>query len=202
MRDKIINSVRQAIQATEKLLEQRSLEFIEEAAHLIANTYLRGGKLLAAGNGGSLCDAMHFCEELTGYFRQKRKALPAIALADPGHMSCVANDTSFADVFSRGVEALGAPGDVLILLSTSGNSDNIVNAAIAAKALHIKTIAFLGKGGGRLQGQCDLEWIVSDFHYTDRIQEAHMVAIHILIEMIEDRLFSPSTLENLVNSQA
>lgn len=194
MREKIKHSAIQAVAAAKQLLLPHSLQFMEEAADLIAAAYQSGAKLLIAGNGGSLCDAMHFCEELTGYFRQRRRALPAIALSDPGHMTCVANDTSFDEIFARGVEALGDEDDVLVVLSTSGNSENIVRAVQQAEKKKMKTIAFLGKDGGRLKGICDLEWIVSDFSYSDRIQEAHMAAVHIIIEMIENHLFYSSAM--------
>lgn len=189
MRQDIENAVNDAIRAAEFLKKPFSLKFIEMASHLISESFQAGGKILIAGNGGSLCDAMHFAEELTGQFRSKRRALPAIALSDPGHLTCVANDMGFENVFSRGVEAFGQPEDILILMTTSGNSQNLLNAALCAKEKNLKTIAFLGKTGGKLTGLCDLEWIVSGFEYSDRIQEAHMAAIHIIIEIIEKVLF-------------
>jgi len=185
----ILNSVEEGLRAIEFLRQPHSLEFIEKAAHIAARSIRAGGKLMIAGNGGSLCDAMHFAEELTGQFRGKRKALPAIALSDPGHMSCTANDMGYADIFSRAIEALGKPGDVFIALTTSGNSPNILQAVDAAKAIGMKTISFLGKGGGMLKGKSDLEWLVDGFRYSDRIQEAHMTAIHIIVELIEKELF-------------
>lgn len=184
-------SLDDAVRAAEFLRRPESVLFIERAAERIAACYRSKKKILIAGNGGSLCDAMHFAEELTGQFRAKRPALAAIALSDPSHMSCVANDMGFDEVFSRGVEALGAEGDVFIGLTTSGNSANIVRAIRAAKELRLGTIAFLGKTGGALKGQADLEWIVSGFSYSDRVQEAHMAAIHIVIELVEQHLFSP-----------
>ncbi len=190
MRHSIEMAVEDAIRAAKQLSLPSSLEFIEKASLWISECFKQEGKLLIAGNGGSLCDAMHFAEEFTGYFRDKRKALPAITLSDPGHLTCVANDKGFEDVFSRGVEALGRPEDLLILLTTSGNSQNLINAAFAAKEKKMRTIAFLGKTGGRLREMCDLEWVVSGFNYSDRIQEAHMAAIHIIIEMVEKQLFS------------
>jgi D-sedoheptulose 7-phosphate isomerase len=145
--------------------------------------------LLIAGNGVSLCDAMNFAEELTGQFRKKRPALPAIALADPSHMSCVGNDFGFDAIFSRGVEAFGKKEDIFIGLSTSGNSSNIIQAFAEAKKIGMETIAFLGKEGGRLKGVADLELIITGFAHSDRIQEAHMTAIHIIIEQVESKLF-------------
>ena len=143
---------------------------------------------MVAGNGGSLCDAMHFAEELTGFFRKKRQPFAALALADIGHMSCVANDAGFEHVFARSVAALGKKEDLLVLLTTSGNSTNLIWAAEVAKELGIKTVGFLGKTGGALKGVCDLEWVVEGFPYSDRIQEAHMCAIHIAIEMMEKEM--------------
>ena len=175
----------------ESLRSPEGLKFIESAALAIVDCFRNGGKLLIAGNGGSLCDAMHFAEELTGYFRKERPALPAIALADPGHLTCVGNDTSFNEIFARGIEAHGNHGDLFILLTTSGNSANLIRAAQIAKEKNLQVISFLGKTGGALKGMGDLEWIVSGFEYSDRIQEAHMAAIHIIIEMVEQELFFP-----------
>lgn len=188
----ILHSVDEAVRAALFLKEKESLVFLKTVAERIAVCYQKGGKLLIAGNGGSLCDAMHFAEELTGQFRSKRAALAAIALADPGHLTCVSNDMGFDSVFSRGIEALGKPEDLFIALSTSGNSINLVRALEQAQAKGLGTIAFLGKSGGKMKGIADLEWIVSGFPYSDRIQEAHMAAIHIIIEAVEALLFSPS----------
>jgi D-sedoheptulose 7-phosphate isomerase len=179
-----------AVLAAQSLLAAEAQVFIAKGADLIANAFESGRKILIAGNGGSLCDAMHFAEELTGQFRQKRKALAAIAIADPSHMSCTANDMGYDEVFSRYVEALGQMGDLLVVLTTSGNSKNLIRAVEVAKERGLMTIAFLGKGGGQLKGQCDLEWVVNGFKTSDRIQEAHMAAIHIMIEAVEAALFS------------
>lgn len=189
MKAVITKSVEDAIRAAQYLKLPYSISFMQKAATLIAEAFTHNQKLLIAGNGGSLCDAMHFAEEFTGQFRKKRKALPAIALSDPGHMSCTANDMGFSEVFSRGVEALGKKGDILILLTTSGNSENLYRAAIAAKEKEITLISFLGKKGGKLKGLSNLEWIVEGFSTSDRIQEAHMAAIHIIIEAVEEKLF-------------
>ena len=183
--------MKKGIEAMESLRSPEGLKFIESTAWAIIDCFKNGGKLLIAGNGGSLCDAMHFAEELTGYFRKKRPALPAIALADPGHLTCVGNDTSFNEIFSRGIEAHGNHGDLFIALSTSGNSENLIRATTVAKEKNLQVITFLGKTGGALKGMGDFEWIVSGFEYSDRIQEAHMAAIHIIIEMVEQELFFP-----------
>ncbi len=192
MKDLIKNSVLQSIDAITFLNQESSIDFIEQAAEMIANSFRNNGKLLIAGNGGSLCDAMHFAEELTGFYREKRRPLPAIALADPGHMSCVSNDVGFDEVFSRTLLALGRPEDIFIFLTTSGNSSNIIKAFSVAEKLGIKTIGFLGKEGGKLKGKATLELLVSGFKFSDRIQEAHMAAIHIIIEMVEKKLFDSS----------
>ncbi len=125
----------------------QGISFIKSAAELIVDCFEKNGKLLIAGNGGSLCDAMHFAEELTGVFRETRKALPAIALSCPGHLTCTANDLGFEDVFARGVEAYGHPGDIFIALTTSGNSRNLIKAVKKAQERKLKVISFLGKTG-------------------------------------------------------
>ena len=189
MRDIIKSAVADSVAAVSKMAEEEGLNFITSAAEQLAACFGEGNKIIIAGNGGSLCDAMHFAEELTGQFRSKRRALPAIALCEPGHLTCVSNDMGFKEVFARGVEAYGKPGDIFVGLTTSGNSPNIVRAVEQAKVLGMKTIIFSGKSGGALKGLSDLEWIVEGFKTSDRIQEAHMAAIHIIIEMIEYKLF-------------
>jgi len=190
MQQIILAALDDAVRALDFVKKPESVNFIQETAKIIADSFRNGGKLLVAGNGGSLCDAMHFAEELTGIFRKVRPALPAIALSDPGHLSCMANDVGYEDVFARGVEALGKKGDVFVALTTSGNSKNLLRAVPKAKELGLTTVSFLGKTGGKLKGQSDLEWIVDGFVYSDRIQEAHMMAIHIIIELIEKELFN------------
>ena len=185
----ILISAEESAKAVKKVASKKAVTFIEATSKLIASCYTAGGKLLIAGNGGSLCDAMHFAEELTGYYRKKRPALAAIPLACPGHLTCVANDVGFDDVFSRAVEALGKKEDIFIGLTTSGNSKNLLKAFEKAKSMGLATVSFLGKTGGLIQGKCDLEWLVDGFLFSDRIQEAHMAAIHIIIEMVETQLF-------------
>ncbi|MGB7978600.1 MAG: SIS domain-containing protein [Chlamydiales bacterium] len=190
MEEPILQAVEGAVRAAAFLKREESLLFIAQCAERIAACFKGGRKILIAGNGGSLCDAMHFAEELTGQFRERRPALPAIALADPAHMSCVANDMGYESVFARGVEAFGQPGDLFIALTTSGNSPNLLAALRQAKQKGLGTISFLGKTGGQMKGLSDLEWIVSGFPFSDRIQEAHMAAIHIVIERVEQHLFA------------
>lgn len=158
---------------------------IEQAARLMANSLQQKGKLLSCGNGGSLCDAQHFAEELSGRYRHDRPALGAIALTEASHMSCVANDYGYDYIFSRYVEALGRPGDVLLAISTSGNSPNILRAAEAAKATGMQVVGLTGKDGGKLAALCDIEIRAPHTGYADRIQEIHIKAIHILIMLIE-----------------
>ncbi|MBY0112303.1 MAG: SIS domain-containing protein [Phycisphaerales bacterium] len=166
---------------------------IAEASAMIYEAIRSGNKILAIGNGGSCADAAHFCEELSGRFRDERPALPAIACNDAGHITCTANDYGYDAVFSRWVEALGHSGDVLIALSTSGNSPNVIRAMDAASERGLKTICLLGKGGGKLAGRADLEWIVApavgDVLHADRIQEIHMLILHNLVRAIELRMF-------------
>jgi D-sedoheptulose 7-phosphate isomerase len=158
---------------------------ISKGAQLIAHSIKNSGKVLSCGNGGSLCDAMHFAEELTGRFRENRRPLPAFSISDPAHMSCVANDFHFNDVFARVVESLGNKGDILLAISTSGNSENVCQAAIKAKDNGMKVIGFTGKNGGKLGDLSDVEIRVPHFGYSDRIQEIHIKAIHIMISIVE-----------------
>lgn len=160
-------------------------EAIERAATLMAEAINANHKIISCGNGGSHCDAMHFAEELTGRYRDNRRALPAIAISDPSHLSCVSNDFGFEYVFSRFVEGLGQPGDVLLGLSTSGNSANIIRAVEAARAKGMKVVILSGKDGGELAGRADVEIRVPHFGYADRIQEIHIKVIHIFILLIE-----------------
>lgn len=191
MQKEIEIAVNDCLRAAGQLKLPQSLAFIESVSQAISHCFQQGNKILIAGNGGSLCDASHFAEELTGFFRKPRQALPAIAFSDPGHITCVSNDLGFEMVFARWIEALGKPGDIFIGLTTSGKSPNIVKAFEEAKKRDLKTIAFLGKGGGKLKGVADYELIIEGFSTSDRIQEAHMAAIHIIIELVESLLFSP-----------
>ncbi len=189
MSGKLLSAIDDCIRAVEQLKRPTSVKFIQEVSGLIADCFKNGGKVILAGNGGSLCDAAHFAEELTGFFRHKRRALPAIALTDPGYLTCVANDQGYDWVFSRGIEAYGVPGDIFIGLTTSGNSPSIVQAFAQAKKQELKTVAFLGKGGGKLKGEANYELLIDGFQFSDRIQEAHMAAIHLIIEQVESILF-------------
>ncbi|RZK21694.1 MAG: D-sedoheptulose 7-phosphate isomerase [Hymenobacter sp.] len=167
------------------LADSRNLARIAGAAELLAASLKNGGKILTCGNGGSLCDAQHFAEELSGRYRQDRPALAAIALTEASHMTCVANDYGFEFVFSRFVQALGRRGDVLLAISTSGNSPNVLNAAEAARAAGMQVVSLTGKNGGKLADLSDVEIRVPHFGFADRIQEVHIKVIHIMILLIE-----------------
>ena len=144
---------------------------------------------MACGNGGSMCDAMHFAEEWTGRFRQDRNALPAVAFSDPSQLTCIANDFGYDEVFARQVQALGKRGDLLVAISTSGNSPNILRAVEEAKSREIHTVGLLGKGGGKLARQVEIPIIVPRAETSDRIQEVHIKVLHIVIEAVERALF-------------
>lgn len=161
---------------------------IRRMAEAIAACFQAGNKVLSCGNGGSACDALHFAEEFTGRFKGDRKALPVIPLLDGANLTCIANDYGFEHIFSRGVEAYGKPGDMLLAISTSGNSANVIKAIEAARAGGLTVLLFTGKDGGKLHGTCDEEILVKS-NDTERIQEVHMVALHILIESVERILF-------------
>jgi D-sedoheptulose 7-phosphate isomerase len=180
-------SLAEARRVLAELATAANSDTIERWAELLHGVIEAGGKIMICGNGGSSCDAAHFAEELTGRFRADRRPLPAIACTDVGHITCTANDYGFDHVFSRWVAALGRPGDALILLSTSGNSNNIAEAARAGREQRMTTLALLGKNGGALRGRCEYELIVPGAT-SDRIQELHMLVLHILVEGIEARL--------------
>lgn len=161
---------------------------INQAANLMADSINNNGKIISCGNGGSHCDAMHFAEELTGRFREDRKPIPAIAISDPSHISCVSNDYGFDEIFSRFIDALGQQGDVLLGITTSGNSQNIINAVQSAKSRGMTSIILTGNDGGRIVELADLSLIVPHNGYSDRIQEIHIKIIHIFILLIEKQI--------------
>lgn len=165
--------------------DSRNLTAIQQAGDLMLGALQNGGKLISCGNGGSMCDAMHFAEELTGKFRNDRPPIAAISISDPSHLTCVGNDHGFEQVFSRFVQAHGRKGDVLLAISTSGNSPNVVRAAEVAKAQGVKVVGLTGKDGGKLAMLCDVEIRVEHQGYADRVQEVHIKVIHALIDHIE-----------------
>ncbi|MCW3105277.1 MAG: phosphoheptose isomerase [Bacteroidetes bacterium] len=162
---------------------------IEKAGNIMTAAIKNGGKIISCGNGGSMCDAMHFAEELSGRFRDDRKALPAVSISDPSHISCVGNDYGFDKIFSRYIEALGNKGDVLLAISTSGNSANVINAVNAAKEKGMMVVALSGKDGGKIASLCDVEIRAPHSQYADRVQEIHIKVIHSLIAVIEKAVF-------------
>ncbi|MCJ7813269.1 SIS domain-containing protein [bacterium] len=176
------------------LVDDITLSKIESAAKILIETFQNKGRLFSCGNGGSMCDAMHFAEELTGRYRKNRKGFPAISISDPGHISCVANDFGYGHVFSRYIESHGRQDDTLIAISTSGNSPNVLNAARTAKTVGMKVIALTGKANSSLELASDLCICTPAGSFCDRIQELHIKILHIFIELVE-RHFYPDNYE-------
>ena len=162
---------------------------VQRFADVAETTFRKGGTIYSCGNGGSMCDAMHFAEEWTGRFRGNRTALPAMAFSDAAHMTCIANDFGFEQVFARMVDAYAKPGDTLLAISTSGNSPNVLAACRAARARKASVVGLLGKGGGPMKELCDVAIVVPLATTSDRIQEIHIKVIHAVIEAVERRLF-------------
>ncbi|MEX2244055.1 MAG: D-sedoheptulose 7-phosphate isomerase [Fimbriimonadaceae bacterium] len=186
---KISSALEQAASALAALRANAgALSAIESAADVLANALRSGNKAVSCGNGGSMCDAMHFAEELTGRYRDDRPAYAAVAISDPSHLSCVANDYGFEFVFSRFVEAHGRAGDVLLAISTSGTSENVLNAARAAREMQMTVVALTGKDNCALGTLADVHIATPGGGYSDRVQELHIKVIHILIELVEARL--------------
>lgn len=158
---------------------------IAQTAQIMANAINAGNKIISCGNGGSMADAMHFAEELTGRYRNNRQSIAAISISDPTHLSCTANDYGYDFVFSRYIQGVGNKGDVLLAISTSGNSVNIIKAVEAAREKNMKVITLTGKDGGKLANLSDIEIRVEHFGFADRIQEIHIKIIHTLIYCIE-----------------
>ena len=167
------------------LNNEASMSSIADAAMLMKKSLADGNKIISCGNGGSMCDAMHFAEELSGRFRNDRKAIAAVSISDPSHITCVANDYGFDFIFSRYVEAVGKEGDVLLAISTSGNSPNVINAIHAAKSKGMKVVGLTGKSGGEMANLCDVEIRAPKSEFADRAQEIHIKIIHSLIQLIE-----------------
>ncbi|CUX96370.1 D-sedoheptulose 7-phosphate isomerase [Candidatus Hoaglandella endobia] len=183
---KELNQAQQALQNF--IRDPCNINSIDKAAKIIANTFKTGGKVISCGNGGSHCDAMHFAEELTARYRENRPGYPAIAISDPSYFSCVSNDFGYDQVFSRYVETVGKKGDILLGITTSGNSVNIIRAIETARTKNMLVIVFTGKDGGKMAGSADIEICVHHFGYADRIQEIHIKIIHILILLIEKEM--------------
>ena len=173
---------------TQFIQNSQTVETMVEVAQRIQSLFEKRGRVFVCGNGGSMCDAMHFAEELSGRFRNERKALAALSISDPTHISCVANDYGYEHVFSRYIEALGRQGDVLLGISTSGNSNNVINAVRAANEKEMKTVALTGKTGGIISNIADIEIRAPFSEFADRAQEIHIKVIHALIDGIEKEL--------------
>ncbi len=189
-------SLEEAQSALHALLHnQVALAAIEQAAQLLIGTFTQKGRVYTCGNGGSMCDAMHFAEELTGRYRQDRPALPATAISDASHMSCVANDYGYEQVFSRYLEAHGRAGDCLVALTTSGTSKNVLRAAQTAQALGMQVLILSGKTSEALRTLCTVNICTPGGQYADRVQELHIKVLHILIELIERHFFPSNYLE-------
>ena len=185
----IVSEIQDSI-AVKEQLAGGSAQLIADAARLIIATMRNGGKLIVFGNGGSAADAQHLSAELVGRYRQDRKAFPAIALTtDSSAMTSISNDYGFDAIFSRQLEALGKPGDVVVAISTSGNSPNVLQALATAKKIGIASIALTGKSGGKLRNSVDV-CLCMPSDSTPRIQEAHGLVIHILSGLIETALTS------------
>jgi len=171
------------------LNDSHAWEMFSGAGDLMVKTLSEGNKIISCGNGGSMCDAMHFAEELSGRFRNDRPPLAAVSISDPTHITCVANDYGFDQIFSRYVEGVGRKGDVLLAISTSGDSPNVVAAAIAAKKAGLSVVALTGKGGGKLAKLADYEIRAPKSDFSDRVQELHIKVIHSLVQYVEESLF-------------
>jgi D-sedoheptulose 7-phosphate isomerase len=185
--------IKEELYEAEKLLNKiinqpAMINNINQAASLMAEAVKNNGKIISCGNGGSHCDAMHFAEELTGRYRDDRPPIPAIAISDPSHMSCVSNDYGFDNIFSRFIDAMGQPVDVLLGITTSGNSPNIINAVKSANKKDMTTIILSGNDGGQVSELSNINIIVPFSGYSDRIQEIHIKIIHIFILLIEQQL--------------
>ena len=162
---------------------------IELAASWMVECVRKNKKIISCGNGGSMSDAMHFAEEMTGRFQKNRPPLPAVAISDPAHITCISNDYGYEFIFSRFVESLGQEGDILLAISTSGNSQNVINAIDAAKIKGMKVVALTGKDGGKIASMVDLEIRVPYLGFADRIQEIHIKIIHNLIQLVEQEIY-------------
>ena len=191
MKDIIQQSLRESQDVLAQFLSDPSkLDAIERAADCLVDALQQGKKILSCGNGGSHCDAMHFAEELSGRYRENRPALAAMAISDPSHITCVSNDFGYNYIYSRFIEGLGNQGDVLVGISTSGQSTNIIEAVKVAQEKGMKVVLLTGKDGGALAGMGAIEIRVDHFGFADRIQEIHIKVIHILIQLIEAKIFN------------
>lgn len=188
-----MNDIKQSFADARKMIDlftadEKNLMAIQSAGDLMVECIKSNHKIISCGNGGSMSDAMHFAEELTGLFRDLRPAIPALSISDPSHITCAANDFGFENIFSRYIEGIGQPGDVLLAISTSGNSRNVLNAALAAQKINMKIVALTGKEGGALASNCNVEIRAPFSKFSDRTQEIHIKVIHCLIQYIESNM--------------
>ena len=181
-----LNDARDALDAL--ISNEKTIEAVVAAAGLMADAVEGDGKVMSCGNGGSLCDAMHFAEEMTGRYRSNLRPYAALAISDASHMACVGNDYGYEEVFSRYVEAHGRKGDVLLAITTSGTSRNIVKAAEVARRKGVKVVALTGRDETPITELADVSIVTPAGRWADRVQELHIKCIHILIELIERRL--------------
>ena len=187
------STIREVFSQAQTTLEKfvnnhENVRLLEDSISQLISTYESSGKVLSCGNGGSMCDAMHFAEELSGRYKDDRPGLAAISISDPSHITCVANDYGYEQVFSRYIQSLGQEGDVLLAISTSGNSKNVINAIHAARDKGMKVIGLTGKNGGQMAELCDIEIRAPHSKYADRAQEIHIKVIHSLIDFIESNI--------------
>ena len=188
--DKIIDAIKESRHGINKVLDNHeTIENIQKAAELIVETLSNKSKIFSCGNGGSMCDAMHFSEELSGRFRENRRGLSAVSISDPSYLTCVANDFGFEYVFSRFMEANSKAGDLILAISTSGKSKNILNVCDYCKKNNIKVITLTGKPFSKVSQFSDIDICTPNGNYSDRVQELHTLVIHIIVEMVEDLLF-------------
>jgi D-sedoheptulose 7-phosphate isomerase len=188
-----MNKIRQVFEESRIILDDflsddNNMKLITGAGEIMVKSLSKGGKIISCGNGGSMCDAMHFAEELTGKSRYDRPSIPAIAISDPAYITCTANDYGFDHIFSRFIEGTGKRGDVLLAISTSGNSVNVLNAAIVARQRGMKVVGLTGNDGGGLGGICDIVLRVPGCDFPDKAQEMHVKIIHAFINYIENNL--------------
>ncbi len=186
--NQIADQFSQALEILQIFNNSKNIAKITKAGDIMASSIKGGGKIISCGNGGSMCDAMHFAEELTGRYRNDRPSIPALSISDPSHITCVGNDYGFDSIFSRYVESVGNKGDVLLAISTSGNSKNIINAINAAKSKGMLVVGLTGKTGGEMANLCDVEIRAPHSEYADRAQEIHIKVIHSLIGHIENNI--------------
>lgn len=186
--NQIADQFSEALEILQKFNTSENVQKIELAGKIMVESIKKGGKIISCGNGGSMCDAMHFAEELTGRYKEDRPAIPAVSISDPSHITCVGNDYGFEHIFSRYISAVGQQNDVLLAISTSGNSKNVLNAILEAKKKGMSIIGLTGKEGGKMATLCDVEIRAPKSNYADRAQEIHIKVIHSLIGYIENNI--------------